>query len=48
MAKNAKLGLEEHVKKENPPGAPFKGPRIAHFGKKVEFLYFNQRTLINW
>ena len=31
MAKNAKLGLEEHDCKENSPGAPFEGPRIAYF-----------------
>ena len=39
MAKNAKLGLEEHVKKENPPWGPlFKALALPILGKKLNFF----------
>ena len=38
MAKNAKLGLEEHVKKENPLGPPFRALALPILGKKLNFF----------
>ena len=38
MAKNAKLGLEEHVKKKIPLGPPLRALALPILGKKLNFF----------